>query len=215
MASATWFDEVHAALAYRPSRWADIHAAPDEPLHAVEVCRAVQAFLSQDDKAIYISDGGEFGQWAQACLSSRRRLINGPSGTIGGAIPFALAAREAFPDARIVAMLGDGTFGFQPAEFDTATRQQLPFIAVVGNDATWNAEYQLQLRTYGPDRLIGCELLPTRYHDVAQAFGGYGVHVSSAPELVQALEAAYASGQPACLNVSLAKNAAPIIRRDT
>ncbi len=213
LASAAWCDDVHVAINHRPSAWSSLHAAPGDPLHAVEVCRAVEAFLSPDPNAIYISDGGEFGQWAQACLSARRRLINGPSGAIGSAIPFALAAREAFPEARIVTLLGDGTFGFHPAEFDTATRYQLPFIAVVGNDAAWNAEYQIQLRDYGPERLIGCELRPTHYHEVAQAFGGYGEHVSAASELPAALERAYTSGLPACLNVSLAKHAAPVIRR--
>ena len=56
--------------------------------------------------------------------------------------------------------MGDGTFGFHCAEIDTAVRYGLPFLAVVGNDARWNAEYQIQLRDYGRDRLIGCELLP-------------------------------------------------------
>ncbi len=140
-------------------------------------------------------------------------MINGPSGAIGSAIPFALAAREAFPQARIVTLLGDGTFGFHPAEFDTATRYQLPIIAVVGNDAAWNAEYQIQLRDYGPERLIGCELRPTHYHEVVQGFGGYGEQVSTASELPAALERAYTSGLPACLNVALAKHAAPVIRR--
>ncbi len=213
LASAAWCDDVHAAINHRPSAWSSLQAAPGEPLHAVEVCRAVEAFLSQDLNAIYISDGGEFGQWAQACLSARRRLINGPSGAIGSAIPFALAAREAFPEARIVTLLGDGTFGFHPAEFDTAVRYQLPIIAVVGNDAAWNAEYQIQLRDFGPERLIGCELRPTPYHEVVRAFGGYGEHVSTASELPAALKRAYTSGLPACLNVSLAKHAAPVIRR--
>ena len=36
-------------------------------------------------------------------------------------------------------------------------RYGLPFVAVVGNDAAWNAEYQIQLRDYGPDRLFECE----------------------------------------------------------
>jgi acetolactate synthase-1/2/3 large subunit len=212
-ASQKWYDAVQEAIAYRPPEWASIKAAPDKPIHAVEVCRAIQKFLDQDKDSIYISDGGEFGQWAQACLSIRRRIINGPSGAIGSAIPFTIAAREACPNARIVTMLGDGTFGFHPAEFDTAFRYNLPFIAVVGNDATWNAEYQIQLRSYGPDRLVGCELLPTRYDEVTRALGGYGEHVTSESELSAALGRAYASGLPACINVSLERNAAPGIRR--
>ena len=65
--------------------------------------------------------------------------------------------------APVIAVMGDGTFGFHMAEFDTAVRCNLPFVAVVGNDATWNAEHQIQLREYGPNRTHGCELLPSRY----------------------------------------------------
>ena len=62
-------------------------------------------------------------------------------------------------------------------------RYGLPFVAVVGNDAAWNAEYQIQLRDYGPDRLFECELLPSRYDRVAAALGGHGAHVASMAEL--------------------------------
>ena len=111
-------------------------------------------------------------------------------------------------------MLGDGTFGFHPAEFDTAVRNNLPFIAVVGNDSAWNAEYQLQLREYGAERLTGCELTPaTRYDEVARALGGYGELVTEASELGPALRRAHESGLPACINVIMARNAAPVIRR--
>ncbi len=116
---------------------------------------------------------GEIGQWAQAILSAPARLINGVAGAIGPSIPFALAARCARPGARILAVLGDGTFGFHMAEFDTAHRHGLPFVAVVGNDARWNAEHQIQLREYGAARAHGCELAPgTRYDLVAAALGG-------------------------------------------
>jgi acetolactate synthase-1/2/3 large subunit len=213
-ANRDWLGEVQAAIAYRPSEWATLESSSQGPLHPVEVCRGVQKFLDGDDDAVLISDGGEFGQWAQACLSARNRVINGPSGSIGSSIPFALAARVAFPDSRIVTMLGDGTFGFQPAEFDTAVRYKLPFIAVVGNDAVWNAEKQIQLKQYGADRLFGCDLLPTRYDEVAKSFDGHGEHVGELEELQPALERAFDSGLPACVNVNLNGLAAPLIRQN-
>ncbi|MDA1228732.1 MAG: hypothetical protein BZY79_01935 [SAR202 cluster bacterium Casp-Chloro-G4] len=212
--SSEWRDEVEAAIAYSPVQWREIESSPGEPLHAVEIGRAAQEYLNGGEESIYVSDGGEFGQWAQACLTTLRRVINGPSGSIGSSIPMAIGARAAFPDARIVTLLGDGTFGFHPAEFDTAVRNKLPFIALVGNDSTWNAEYQIQLRDYGPDRLSGCELtLATRYDEVAKALGGYGELVTEASELGPALQRAHDSGLPACINVIMARNAAPVIRR--
>jgi CheY-like chemotaxis protein len=85
-------------------------------------------------------------------------------------------------------------------QVDTAVRCGLPFLAVVGNDARWNAEYQIQLRDYGAQRLVGCELLPTRYDEVARAFGGFGALVSEPVGLEAALQQALQSGLPACLN---------------
>ena len=116
----------------------------------------MQKILDRSPDAVLVADGGEFGQWSQACVSAPTRIINGPGGSIGSAIPFALAAKMARPDATVIAMLGDGTFGFHLAEFDTAVRSHLPIVAVVGNDACWNAEHQIQLRTYGKARTTGC-----------------------------------------------------------
>ena len=207
-----WCEEVRTAVAWRPAEWGDINTGRDGSAHAVEVCRGVQQFLDHDE-SVFISDGGEFGQWAQACLTARHRVINGPSGAIGGSIPFALAARLAFPQSRIVTTFGDGTFGFHGMEFDTAVRNQLPFIAVVGNDAAWNAEYQIQLRKYGRDRTVGCELLPTRYDQIVAAAGGHGERVTDADDVLPALLRAESSGLPACINVPIQRTAAPVIRR--
>ncbi len=209
----TWAGEVDSALRFRPVEWKTLASRPGGPLHPVEVGRAVQQVLDGARDAVLVADGGEFGQWAQACTSAPTRLINGPGGSIGSAIPFALAARIARPGATVVAMLGDGTFGFHLAEFDTAARMQLPFLAVIGNDACWNAEHQIQLRTYGADRAHGCELLPARYDEAAVALGAHGEHVSRAAELAPALERALASRRPACVNVLVERAAAPVVAR--
>src|SRR5690606_38029246 len=160
-----------------------------------------------------VVDGGEFGQWAQACLTAPHRIINGAAGAIGAALPMAVAAKLAYPEAPVVAVMGDGTFGFHCAELDTALRNQAPILCVVGNDARWNAEYQIQVRDYGADRTIGCELLPSRYDKVAAAFGGHGEWVESLQALPVALADAAAAGLPACINVMLAGLPAPLMRR--
>ncbi len=196
-----WLKEVRAAIAYRPAEWAG--------LHTVQVLRALQPILDEHADSVFVCDGGEFGQWAQACLSAPHRVINGVAGSIGAALPFAVAARLARPKAPVIAVMGDGTFGFHPAEIDTAVRYKLPFVAIVGNDARWNAEYQIQLRNYGPDRLIGCELLPTRYDEVAKAFGGYGEHVTEPAQVLPAVRRAIASGLPAVVNVVIEGLPAP------
>jgi acetolactate synthase-1/2/3 large subunit len=208
-----WAADVRAAIAYRPPAWATLASTTPGKLHPVELFRAVGDALQARPNAILVCDGGEIGQWPQAVLAPRRRLINGPAGSIGSSLPFALAARAADPSALVVAVMGDGTFGFHMAEIDTAVRCELPFIAVVGNDAGWNAEHQIQLREYGRARAHCCELLPTRYDLVAQALGGHGELVTSAGDLRPALERAIASGKPACVNVMIERVPAPSIRR--
>jgi acetolactate synthase-1/2/3 large subunit len=208
-----WLAEARSAIAYRPAAWNEARASAEGRLHPVQALRPLQSLLDAHADSVFISDGGEIGQWAQACLDAPNRVINGMAGSIGAALPFAVAARLAKRDAPIVAVMGDGTFGFHPAEIDTAVRHDAPFLLVVGNDARWNAEYQIQLRDYGRERAKGCELLPTRYDEVAKAFGGYGELVTDASGLMNAAQRAIASRKPACLNVMIEGLAAPNIRR--
>jgi acetolactate synthase-1/2/3 large subunit len=206
-----WAQAVHAAIAYRSPAW-DLPPSFPGRLHPVQALRPLQALLDRHPDAVLVCDGGEVGQWAQACLSAPQRVINGVAGSIGAALPFALAARLAVPDAPVLAVMGDGTFGFHCAEIDTAVRHRLPFLAVVGNDARWNAEHQIQVRDYGPDRTVGCDLLPTRYDAVCAAFGGHGERVTDPTELLLAAGRALASGLPACLNVMIEGLPAPDVR---
>ncbi len=206
---AAWRAEVVAAIARRDTE-AERRVAAGR-ISPIALGRAVQACLDQAAAPILISDGGEFGQWAQACITAPTRLINGPAGAIGGALPQAVAARLARPEATVVALMGDGTIGFNLAEFDTALRHDAPFLAVVGNDARWNAEYQIQLRDYGPERLVGCELRATRYDPAVRGLGGHGEYVDAPADLAPALERALASGLPACVNVEIEGLPAPSV----
>ena len=209
---AVWRDRVRQTVAYRPPEWERLEVDHGEPLHPVQVARAVDELLDEADESVFISDGGEFGQWTQAIVGSTRRVINGPSGSIGGGVPFALAARLACPEAIVVATVGDGTFGFHAMELDTAVRYGLPLVIVVGNDACWNAEYQIQLDEYGPDRLVGCELDDTRYDEVCRSMGGWGERVERVEDLAEVLRQAVASGKPAVVDVRIDRVRAPIVR---
>ena len=211
--AGTWLAEARALLDQRPEAWRTVTAQTAGRLHPAEVFRALRPYIERRDDTILICDGGEFAQWAQSMLPVRRRLINGVAGAIGASLPFALAARLQDSEAPIIAILGDGTVGFHIAEFETAVRRGLPFVAVVGNDARWNAESQIQLRDYGRERMHGCELLPSRYDRVVEALGGAGEYVDSAGALADAVERALASGKPALINVMIESTAAPVIRR--
>jgi acetolactate synthase-1/2/3 large subunit len=211
--SSAWRAHVSDVLAYEPPQWESVGAKTPDRVHPVEMCRAIGDFIDKHQGATFVSDGGEIGQWAQALVKTDRRMINGVAGTIGVSLPFAIAAQLACPDHPVIAVMGDGTFGFHMAEFDTAVRYGLPVIVVVGNDARWNAEYQIQLRQYGAERAKNCDLLPSRYDRVVEALGGFGALVTMAADLPDALDRAYLSGRPACINVMIESAAAPIIRR--
>jgi len=211
-AKSGWLDEVRAALAFRPAPWSALASKAAGPMHPVEVGRAVQKLLEAPG-AVLVVDGGEFGQWSQATVNAPHRVINGVAGSIGAALPFAAAAKLALPGSTVVAMLGDGTFGFHASELDTAVRGGLAYIAVVGNDACWNAEYQIQLRDYGAARAQGLALLPTRYDQVAAGFGAHGEHVECFAQLAPALERAAGAGRVACVNVMIERLPAPVFRR--
>jgi acetolactate synthase-1/2/3 large subunit len=196
----------------RPAAWRSVTAQTAGRLHPAEVFRALRPFVERDPGTVLICDGGEFAQWGQSMLPVSRRLVNGVTGSIGSALSFALAARLVEPKAPVFAVLGDGTIGFHIAEFETAVRRNLPFVAVLGNDARWNAESEIQRRDYGANRMHGCELLPSRYDQVVTALGGHGEHVERATDLPAAIERALASGKPACINVMIESTAAPMIR---
>ena len=208
-----WLELVHAHLRDRPEEWATLASRTPGKLHPIEVFRVLKPYVERHRDTVLICDGGEFAQWGQSVLPAWRRMINGVGGSIGSSLPMAGAARVIEREAPVFVVLGDGTFGFHMAEFETAVRCNLPFVAVVGTDARWNAEYNLQVRDYGQNRTFGCELLPTRYDLVVVALGGHGELVQSVDELPGAIERSLASGKPACINVMIESIPAPLVRR--
>jgi len=203
----SWRERVEGTRRRRPPAWDAAWRATGVPIHPLRVCAALAPHVEAG--AVLVADGGEFGQWVQAGLEPRERLINGLSGSIGSALPMAIAARLACRDRPVLAVMGDGTFGFHAFELDTALRCEAPIVVVVGNDARWNAEHTLQLRHYGADRAVGCELLPSRYDRVAEALGGHGEFVEDAAQLEPALARALAAGRPAVVNVLIEGHPAP------
>ena len=204
-----WRDEVVSAIAQR-----NVAAEADVRFHPRAVCEAVQQVLDRAVHPILVCDGGEFGQWAQALCTAPTRIINGLSGAIGGGLCHALAAKLARPEATVIAMMGDGTAGFHFTEFDTAVREGAGFVTVIGNDFRWNAEHQIQLRDYGPHRLIGCELASSARYDLAAAgFGCHAERVTDPSGLRAALARALASDLPACVNAEIDGVAAPVFSR--
>jgi len=204
----SWAAQVETARRSVPADWVELRRSSRLPIHPLRVCASLRPHLGAN--TILVSDGGEFGQWIQAGTEAVEGIINGPSGAIGGSLPMALGAKLARPDSQIIVALGDGAFGFHALEFDTAVRYRLPFLAIVGNDARWNAEYRLQVQRYGVDRAVGCALQRSRYDKLAEALGGYGELVERPEDIAAALDRGVRSGLPACVNVTIDAVPAPV-----
>ena len=127
----------------------------------------------------------------------------GPLGTLGVGMPFALAAKASFPEKKVLIIYGDGSFGLNGFEYDTAIRFDLPIVGIVGNDAAWGQMLRPQVGLYGKERAVATHLGHTRYDRVVEALGGHGEYCERPAEIRPPQERAFASGKPALINVKI------------
>jgi acetolactate synthase I/II/III large subunit len=188
--------------------WLDSLAKPEQPMHAMYVHKTLGGLLQPDDCLVF--DGGDFCHFGRAFYPARqpRRWWYVPTlGMLGSALPTAIAAKLAYPNSHVVMLTGDGAFGFNAMEFDTAVRHHLPLVAVLGNDAAWGIDRQIQLGLYG--RPVATDLLQSRYDVVVQGLGGHGEYVERPEDLRPALERAFAANKPALVNVAVQRAISP------
>ncbi|MCS7188577.1 MAG: thiamine pyrophosphate-binding protein [Bacteroidia bacterium] len=179
-------------------------ASSTRPVNPLRLCLEVNKMLTPN--SIVIGDGGDIVGSAAYTIRPRgiaQWLDAGPLGTLGAGAPYAIAAKLIFPEKDVWVIFGDGAFGLNGMEYDTAVRFNLPFIGVVGNDAAWTQIKRAQIPMYG--HAIATELLPTRYDKMVEALGGWGAYVEDTEALPEALEAAKASGKPALVNVRISE----------
>ena len=184
------------------------HIAAEVPMHAMYVHQVLSHHLTEDD--ILTFDGGDFCHFGRAYLPARKPkswFYVTPSGMLGTSLPTAIAAKVAYPDRRVIALTGDGAFGFNGMEFDTAVRHNLAVVAILGNDAAWGIDRQIQLGVYG--KTVATDLLPTRYDQVVRGLGGHGEYVENPEELPSALERAFKLDRPALINIQVQRAISP------
>jgi acetolactate synthase-1/2/3 large subunit len=179
------------------------------PIDPQRLCREIADCIATDDEMIVIGDGGDIVAQASKVLKVPDRgtwMDPGPLGTLGVGMPFAIAAQLSNPGQRVMIIYGDGSFGLNGFEYDTAVRFGLPIVGIVGNDAAWGQMMRPQAMIYGSDRLVATELTYTRYDLVVEALGGHGEHVTEPAGIRPAIERAFASGKPALVNVEMRKD---------
>jgi acetolactate synthase I/II/III large subunit len=185
------------------------NAAPgsDGLMHPNRLIAALRQALPAD--AVVVADGGDFLSFARVGLPATTYLDPGSLGCIGVGTPFGVAASLACPGRLVLVATGDGSFGFNAMELDTAVRHRAPVLVVVANNGSWAIEVRDQQETHG--KVVGTRLQFADHAAMARALGAFGERVERAEDLPAAIErakAALAQGQPAVLDVLVTPEAA-------
>jgi acetolactate synthase-1/2/3 large subunit len=173
-------------------------------MHPAAFFRELRHALPKD--VLYSWDGGDFVHWGRAMLPALHPggwLRLGPLGAIGSALPNSIALQMAHPDRPVAMITGDGALGFYLAELDTLVRHNLPVVIIVGNDAGWGLERELQSFATKGAPTVACELRDTRYDLIMQSFGGQGETIDRPTQVRPAINRALAARVPYLINARI------------
>lgn len=198
---AGWLETLRAAEEAAREAEEALLRSDAEPIHPLRLCRELRDALDRD--AYVIGDGGDivsFGARVIQPWEPGHWLDAGPMGTLGAGTGFAIATKLAHPEQQVAVLFGDGAFGLNGMDFETMARHHLPVVAVIGNDGLWAQIRHPQKALLG--HATAGELAPgIRYDRMVEALGGYGELVTHPRGIRPAIERAFASGKPACVNV--------------
>ncbi len=192
-----WVAEIKAKTEKRQAYLDSLTDNDEAPIHPARLCKEVSDFLDRD--ATLSVDGGDIAVFADQLIPRYlpgHFLRQGRTGTLGIGEPFAMAAKLARPTKQALVITGDGSFGFNAMEIDTMVRHNIPVVVVVSNNQCWG-----MIKGDRKEKVVSTELAFTRYDKMVEALGGHGELVETPAEIRPALERAFASGLPACINV--------------
>ena len=199
----SWRDRLRGQNASKVTQQEERLSVDETPIHPLRLCKEIRDFIDRD--AVLCVDGQEilnFGRQSIPSFTPAHRLNSGAFGTMGVGMPFGVGAKIARPDNQVVVLHGDGSFGLNAMEFDTAVRHNLPILVVISLNGGWTAD---------PNNVKpGRELGYTRFDKMADALGGVGYYVDKPediqPTLAKAMEDVKA-GKTALVNVQTDCNA--------
>lgn len=167
-------------------------------MHPNTLLAAVQDAIGTD--AVVVADGGDFLAFARVGLQCGAYLDPGSLGCIGIGTAFGIGAQLATPGRTVAVLTGDGAFGFNAMEIDTAARHRVPILIVVANNGAWQIEVHDQTLNHG--KVVGTRLQDADHAAMARAFGLHGERVERAVDLPAALARAMAR-LPALVDVKV------------
>ena len=174
------------------------------PMRPERICKETQDFLPSD--AILVSDTGHAAFWTGAHIELHHasQTYIRPAGSLGWGLPASLGVKCAQPDRPVLCFTGDGGFYYHLAELETAVRYGINTVILVNNNHSLNQETHIFADAYGGRQDAGFEMWQFQDLDlaaIARAMGCFGERVEQPEEVRPALERAFASGQPAVLDV--------------
>jgi acetolactate synthase I/II/III large subunit len=169
----------------------------DGRIHPAAIFEAIKKIAAPD--YIAIADGGDLLSFARVGMEASTYMDAGAFGCLGVGVPFAIAAALACPGRQVISVNGDGAYGINAMEVDTAVRHDAKAVFIVSNNAAWNIERYDQEINYG-GRVVGTTLRHSDYAGMARALGAYGERVEKPEDLSGALERALANA-PAVIDV--------------
>ncbi len=202
---------------YRAEFLADnrpLTVAPGFPMQPERILSVVREVLPRD--AIITTDVGwnKNGVGQQFPIYTPGSILTpGGFATMGFGAPAALGAKLACPDKVVLALVGDGGFGQNPAMLATAVEMGIPVIWVVMNNGAYGTIAGLQMAHYGTT--VGCifkrdgKPYSPDFAAVARAYGAEGVKIESADQFKGVLTEAIASGKPFVIDVAMLNNPVP------
>jgi acetolactate synthase-1/2/3 large subunit len=207
---SSWLGRLRGLEAGRREKQRAFEESDQKPIHHFRLARAIDRVAGKHD-VTYVADGGNVVAVAAKVLrvpGPGRWLDPGPLGCLGVGAPFAIAAKALAPERPVCVIQGDGSFGLNGMDFETAVRFKLPMVVVVGNDSAWGQILIPQRSMFGEEKAVATRLAPTRYDRIVEAMGGKGEHVDDPGDLEPALERAFASGTVYCVDVAIDPEAA-------
>ena len=201
-----WLSQLRESEQAKARKQAAYERSDKVPIHHFRLARELDQVAREAGDSLFVADGGNWVAIAAKLIGLRRPgrwLDPGPLGCLGVGAPFAIAARLLHPDKPIFVIQGDGSFGLNGMDFETALRFKLPMVVVVGNDAAWGQIRLPQVQLFGPEKSPATLLSPTRYDKVVEALGGCGELVTDPAQIRPALVRAVESKTVACVNVML------------
>ncbi len=200
----SWLESLRVEETKRVAKMREEMALESSPPNPLRVCAELAKYV--EDDTIVVGDGGDFVATAAYTLPVRWPGVwmdPGPLGTLGVGPGYAMAAKLARPQSRVILVYGDGSFGLHGLEFEAMARQRIKVVGVIGNDAGWTQILRGQRDMFGEDRTPATKLAYTRYDKVAEAVGARGFYAETPDQVKTALKEAFECPEPALVNVKI------------